>query len=41
MQSRKRKTRLVRIPEYQWRKIKLEAIKKGITMSKLLEDKLK
>lgn len=36
-----RKTRLVRIPENIWRRIKLEAIKNGITMSKLLEKKLK
>jgi predicted DNA binding CopG/RHH family protein len=36
-----RKTKQIRIPEKQWRWIKLEAIKKGITMSKLLEEIIK
>lgn len=37
---KKRVTRLVRIPEDIWKRVKLEAIKSGITMSKLLEEKL-
>jgi len=37
----KRKTRLVRIPEKQWKRLKLEAVGKGLTLSKLLEEKLK
>ena len=39
--KKRRKTKLVRIPEYLWEKYKIEAIKKGLTLSKLLELKLK
>jgi len=36
----KRKTRQVRILEKDWKKLKKEAIDKGLTLSKLLEEKL-
>lgn len=35
--KKKRKTKLVRIPEYLWARYKIKAIKKGLTLSKLLE----
>lgn len=35
-----RKTRQIRILEKQWKRLKIEAIERGITMSKLLEEKL-
>lgn len=39
LRTKLRKTRQVRIEESLWKKLKLEAIKKGITMSKLLDEK--
>ena len=32
------KTSLVRIPEYQWKKLKAEAIDRVLTLSKYLEE---
>lgn len=40
MKGEKRKTKLIRIPEELHKKLKVEAAEKGITLLKLLKEKL-